>query len=321
MGSVGIAIGYALRCRERRFRLAIVAIAALVLTCSVVLAGVSPLSDGATLVRESIFNYLIIGRTGSIVSFRRLENGATVSAIDLAEPRRQVINYTATMFAAALVNPKPRQALTIGLGAGAFNRLFEPTFAAAALTTAEVDPMMLEIAEAYTGFQPDDRNKVVIEDGRRYLLLSSRKWDWIVLDAYVRRSQVPPQFTTVEFYKLVASRLNDNGVFVDNLHAGTELFQSNVKTLVAAFPQVVFFTVPASGNMIAIAVPYAEPSLAQRILGADLRRMPRLEQWNVDFAAIQNNLVKPETIPLPRGVKVLTDDFSPAEYLDTQPMR
>ena len=95
--------------------------------------------------------------------------------------------------------------------------------------------MMVEIAQTYTGFQSDERNKIVVNDGRRHLQKTGGKWDWILLDAYVRRSQVPPQFTTVEFYKLVASRLSDNGVFVDNIHAGTALFQSNVKTLVASF--------------------------------------------------------------------------------------
>lgn len=297
------------------------AVVAIFLSGFAVLAETAPLPDGGSVVRESIYNYLNIGRSGSVVSFRRLENGATVSAIDVADPRRQVIPYTATMFAATLVNPNPRQVLNIGLGAGAINRLFEPTFPAATLTTAEVDPMMVEIAEAYTGFQPNDRDKVVIKDGRRYLQQSTEKWDWIVLDAYVRRSQVPPQFTTVEFYNLVASRLNDNGVFVDNLHFGTELFQSNVKTLVATFPQVVFFTTPRSGNVIAVAVAYKTPDLAMQIRGADLSRLPRLDGWNVDFSTIRGNLVTPERIPLSSDVKVLTDDFSPAEFLDTQPMR
>ena len=304
-----------------RARSAIAAAALLLLAVAAAPAGTARLTDDNSVVRESIYNYLIINRVGSVVQFRRLENGATVSAIDLAEPRRQVISYTSTMFAAAIVEPNPAHVFNIGLGAGAINRLFEPTFPAATLTTVEVDPMMIEIAQTYTGFQPDDRNKIVVNDGRRHLQKSGGKWDWILLDAYVRRSQVPPQFTTVEFYKLVASRLSDNGVFVDNIHAGTALFQSNVKTLVASFPQVVFFKVPNSGNIIALAVAYKTPSLVQQIRDADVTRLPRLGAWNVDFASIKENLVPPEDIPLPSGTKILTDDFSPAEYLDTRPMR
>ncbi|HML07322.1 MAG TPA: fused MFS/spermidine synthase [Xanthobacteraceae bacterium] len=284
-------------------------------------AGVVPLNENEPVVRESIYNYLIISRSGSVVRLRRLENGATVSAIDLAEPRRQMIPYTATMFGAAMIEPNPSEVFNIGLGAGALNRLIEPSFPAASLTTVEVDPMMVEVARTYTGFQPDDRDKIVIEDGRRHLLKVGGKWDWIMLDAYVRRSQVPPQFTTVEFYKLVASRLSPNGVFVDNLHFGTELFQSNVKTLLASFPQVAFLTVPNSGNIIALAVTYKTPSLVQQIREADIGRLPRLDAWNVDLASIKDNLVAPDRFPVPRGTKILTDDFAPAEILDTRPMR
>ena len=35
-------------------------------------------------VRESVYNYLIISRDGSVVKFRRMENGATVSEIPVA---------------------------------------------------------------------------------------------------------------------------------------------------------------------------------------------------------------------------------------------
>jgi spermidine synthase len=302
-------------------RVCLAVIAILLLSNLVARAETVALADGGSVVRESVYNYLNIGRTGSVVSFRRLENGATVSAIDLADPRRLVIPYTATMFAAMLINPAPDRVLSIGLGAGAFNRLFEPTFKTASLTTAEIDPMMVDVAETYTGFRPDDRDTIVINDGRRYLHQTEQKWDWIVLDAYVRKSQVPPQFTTVEFYKLVMSRLRANGVFVDNLHAGTELFQSNVKTLAAVFPQVVLFTVPGFGNVIAVAVTYKTPNLEQQIRGADLHRLPSLKSLNVDFSAIRDSLVTVDHIKLPPGIKILTDDFSPAEYLDTQPMR
>ena len=63
----------------------------------------------------------------------------------------------------------------------------------------------------------------------------------MILDAYVRNSQVPPHLTTLEFYQAVKHHLEDDGVFATNVHGGTALFQSHVKTMSAAFPQVVFF--------------------------------------------------------------------------------
>jgi hypothetical protein len=50
-----------------------------------------PKRDSKETVRESVFNYVIISRDGPVVRFRRMENGATVSAIDLSRPTRQVV--------------------------------------------------------------------------------------------------------------------------------------------------------------------------------------------------------------------------------------
>ena len=54
------------------------------------------------LVRESAYNYIIVSHDRSIVSFRRLENGAAVSAIDMSRPSYQVVAYTKFLFAACL---------------------------------------------------------------------------------------------------------------------------------------------------------------------------------------------------------------------------
>lgn len=127
-------------------------------------AEVAPPAGELTLfgVRESPYNHVTIRRNGSVVSFRRLENGGAASAIDLANPRRQVIPYTATLFAPALVHCCPSRVLNVGLGAGAFERLFETAFAGSSLTTIEIDPMIVEIAETHTGFRPGPRTEVVI---------------------------------------------------------------------------------------------------------------------------------------------------------------
>jgi len=279
-------------------------------------AGSSP-----EIVRESVYNYLIISRKDSVVRFRRMENGATVSAIDVSHPKRQVIPYTATLFAAALVKREPRVVLNIGLGAGAFNRLFEPTFTSAKLTTVEIDSMILEVAEAFTAFRQDERNQVVLNDGRRYLLRSQEKWDWIVLDAYIRNSQVPPHLTTLEFYQLVKTHLRDDGVFVVNLHYGNALYQSHLKTLRTAFPQVALLGVPGTGNIIVMAVKYRQPELMRQIAGADLDLLPNLAEWGVDFAAMKKAPRTADEVALPRGVKILTDEFAPVEFLDVKPMQ
>jgi len=265
---------------------------------------------------ESVYNYLIVDHEGTIVKFRRMENGATVSAIDLADPKRQVIPYTSMLFCAALVKGNPKQVLSIGLGAGAINRLFQPTFPEARLTTVEIDSMILEIAKSHTGFRESARDRVVLGDGRRYIARSSETWDWVVLDAFVRNSQVPFHLTTVEFYKLIADRLSTDGVLVSNLHFGTLLYHSHIRTLREVFPQVVLFGGPETGNVIAAAVKYRTPNLLDMVAENDLEGLPDLRLWGVDFARLKRKASNAAAVVLADEAPLLTDDFAPVEYLD-----
>jgi spermidine synthase len=294
--------------------------ALLALFCIAVLTIAGDVARSDEIVRESLYNYLIIKRDGSIVRFRRMENGATVSAIDLANPQRQVISYTGALFAPTLIKT-PRRVLNIGLGAGAINRLFETAFPESELVSVEIDPMILEVAKTFTQFSEAERNKVVINDGRRFLQRNRDKWDWIILDAYVRNSQVPPHLTTLEFYEVVKDHLADDGVFATNVHGGTALFQSHVKTMTAAFPQVAFFPVGDSGSIIAMAVKFRSPNLLQAIAGADITKLPALAAFGVDFTDLKKGWQTAKDFELPRNIRVLSDDFAPAEFLDIRPAR
>lgn len=271
------------------------------------------------LVFESAYNYLVLEREGSVVRFRRMENGATVSAIDLADPRRQVIPYTGMLFGAALVKGDPRHVLSVGLGAGALNRLFGSAYPDARLTTVEIDPMILEVARRHTGFQESAGDRVVLGDGRRYIARSTETWDWVVLDAFVRNSQVPFHLTTVEFYRLIAERLAPDGVLVTNLHYGGLLYESHLRTLREVFPQVVLFGGPATGNVIAAAVTYRAPNLLALIRGKDIAALPDLKRWGVDFPALKHQASDAAGMALSEEAPLLTDDFAPVEYLDLKP--
>jgi spermidine synthase len=266
-------------------------------------------------VRESVYNYIIVARDGPVVSFRRLENGAAISAIDMSRPSFQVIPYTKYLFAPALVAPDPREALSIGLGAGGFNRLFNLAWPQARLTSVEIDPMIRDLAVAYTQFQETDRNKVIIEDGRRFLRRSAARWDWIVIDAFVRNSQYPPHLATAEFFALVADHLTDDGLLAINVIAGNRLADCLVPTIAAAFPGTALFAVPGAGNVVVVAAKRAQPALLPAIRAATPAPAPQLKEGGVDLVAMRALAAAPG----PRAcARLLTDDFSPTEFLGAQ---
>jgi spermidine synthase len=260
---------------------------------------------------ESPYNFIIVKTMGRTVSFRRMENGKDLSAIDLDNPARQVIPYTGTLFAAALIQPRPAKVLNIGLGAGAINRLFEIAFPQARMTTVEIDPMIVDVARRLTGFAESANNKVVIADGRRYLKQNTETWDWLVIDAYVRNSQVPPHLTTVEFFELAKNRLADHGVLVMNLHQGSKVFASIVATLVKAFPDVALLYVPKGNNVVVLATT-TTGTLAKTLREASADGLADIRRFGVDWATFRTP-VDPATVV--GEAMVLTDDFAPTEFL------
>jgi spermidine synthase len=271
---------------------------------------------GAKEVYESVYNFIFVSRDGSKIAFRQMENGAPQSIIDLRDPTFQVLPYTRFLFAASLCKPRPAKVLGIGLGAGAFNRLFNAAFPNAALTTVEIDPMMLRVASALTGFRTTPANQVVLEDGRRFLSRSGDVWDWIVMDPYVRNSQIPPHLTTLEFFKSVDRHLARDGVFEVNIVAPDPLFYSLVVTLRRVFPNSLVFAVPDSGNRIFFGTPSAKPELrsviARNRVDLPAESVAMLARNGVDFDAIRRSIA---AVQLPAGTPVLTDDFAPSEYL------
>lgn len=265
---------------------------------------------------DSPYNHLIVLKDLEVISFKRLENGAIISAIDLGNPALQVIPYTRYLFAPALFYPAPMRVLSLGLGAGAINRLFTKIYPDALLVSVEIDPMILKVAVKHTGFAESQNNKVVIRDARVFLRRDNRKWDWIILDAFVKRSQVPPHLTTLEFYNLIADCLTDEGILVSNLHSGTRLFDSHVATMRKAFSQVLFFDVGARSNIIALCVDYTSPALLSVIENLDIKTLPDVSAFAVDFAAIKASVIAPDDPRLNQQAQVLIDDFAPVEFLD-----
>jgi len=266
-------------------------------------------------VRESAYNYIIVSQDGSVVSFRRMENGASISAIDMNRPGYQVIPYTKVLFAASFIKPNPARALSIGLGAGSFNRLFNLSYPGADLTTVEIDPMIRDLAVEFTDFQESAHNKVVIEDGRRFLHRSRDRWDWIVIDAFVKNSQYPPHMATREFFALVADHLSEGGILVINILRGNKLFDCLVATIATVFHSCLSFDVPGRSNAIVVATAAASPPLQQRLTATSTLLLALMKDNGVDLVQIQaaGVVVNPTNCPTP-----LTDDFAPTEFLGAQ---
>ncbi|MEY4938836.1 MAG: hypothetical protein RIQ93_571 [Verrucomicrobiota bacterium] len=276
-------------------------------------------ADGADFVEsfDTIYNSLTVEKRGSIVELRaRSRRGeALESAVDLSDPQKLVVAYTRTLYAGLFFQPQPERVMMIGLGGAGFHRLFAAAYPDALLQTVELDPKVFELCQTRLAFKPTSKTPVALMDGRMFVKRDRQTWDWIILDAF-RGGYVPPHLKTQEFYRECAARLTDRGVFISNLHATSELYYSDIKTIQSVFPQVVLFETTGRGNVIACAVKYRSP------LVTDPANWPALATLmkppfggRLDLAQIRDERVSIPESSL-RTARVLTDDFAPVEFLD-----
>jgi len=266
---------------------------------------------------DTIYNSLTIERRGDYVEMRARARGseALESAVDLTDPLKLVVPYTRSLYSGLFFNPRPKRVMMIGLGGAGFHRLFAAAFPDTLLQTVELDPKVFELCRTRMEFKPTANTPVAIMDGRMFVKRDKGQWDWLILDAF-RGGFVPPHLKTVEFYRECAARLNERGVFVTNLHATTELFYSDVKTIQAVFPQVVLFNTDGRGNVIACAVKYATPVVTEPATWPT----PEMLMAPAFLGRLDLATVRAERMPIPvermRNAKVLSDDFAPVEFLD-----
>jgi len=147
----------------------------------------------------------------------------------------------------SLFVPEARRALIVGLGAGSIPRTYREEVPEMRIEVAEIDPEVVQVAQRFFGFRPDERLKVSAQDGRLYILNSTGNYDLVFLDAYFADS-IPFHLTTVEFYRELAGKLSARGVVVSNIIGslrgeGSAMLRSMVKTLQVVFPQVYVFPV------------------------------------------------------------------------------
>ncbi|MCL6647966.1 MAG: fused MFS/spermidine synthase [Chloroflexi bacterium] len=140
-----------------------------------------------------------------------------------------------------LLHTNPRDLLIIGLGVGA-------TAGASALhpglavTVVELVPGVIDAAALFEranfGVLSRPNVRLVIDDGRNFLLLRDQQFDIIEADPILPRNAGAANLYSADFYRLVRSRLRDDGVFVQWVDPTLPLaaHQMMVRTFLSVFP-------------------------------------------------------------------------------------
>jgi spermidine synthase len=221
-------------------------------------------------------------------------------------------DYTRYFDLYRLFTPELKTALAIGGGAYTVPRSILHDSPRAIVDVAEIDPSLHALALRYFDLPDDARLRNHVTDGRRFLHDTPERYDLIFSDAYRSFISAPPQFATLEFFRLARSRLREDGVLIANFYGSLApdtraAIYSVLRTMRAAFPQVyVVATVgPESEelqNFIFVGHNASNPD--KRV---DLGRAAALE-WRAAEALL-------DSYPL------LTDDFAPLEYYAANAIR
>jgi len=236
------------------------------------------------------------------------------SSMILAAPDQLDLRYSRSMTAALALHPAPKDVLLVGLGGASVPKFIQKQCPDVRLDIVELDPDVVKVCQEYFEFKGTPNTRVIVMDGRMYFKRSAKPYDVILLDAYAA-DRVPFHMTTLEFVRLVKSRLKAGGLVATNLweHAVNRFYFAELKTYQATFPQTYLFKSGDSGNAIVFAtlddkqtlksdwVARAEALARGRNFGFDL---PRL-------IALEYEYLTPRKI----SEAPLTDDMAPVDTL------
>jgi spermidine synthase len=264
--------------------------------------------------RESLYNNIYIYREAQylLMTFGYNQNLYAESMFNPSDDRELPVTYTRFMTVGLAYPKKVTSILEIGFGGGRTSWYLHKFLPDASVTSAELDPAVLQLAHKYFGIKEEPNFTVVQQDGRIFLTSSPRLYDVILIDAY-RGPFVPFQLLTKQFYQIVKDHLAPDGVVVQNVEPTTMLFDSAVNTLHAVFANLDFYQ--AGGNIVVVAYegkPRTQQDLesiaAERQAAFHLRYdLTQLLGLRQTFASVAANID-------PKAA-ILTDDFAPVEAL------
>ncbi len=325
LGALGLAAGLALLALARLHRPAgsvLVVVALAVSTApagradnlidEAVRASMLERADGRLAHIETAYNDVFITkrRHQLVMSFQLKGWDYTESVSNLLDPDDLPLRYAQVMTIAAIYPETARKILMLGLGGGSISTYLGRFMPEAAITTVEIDPGVITAAKTYFGLRETERMRYRAGDGRVFLSRNDELYDLILLDAY-RGGYVPFHLLTREFYTLVKQRLTPGGAAAFNVHDGSKLYASTVKTLGEVFAALDLYP---SGVGEVIAVASASP-LDSRTLERRAATLQERHGFRFPLPQILRRRLEQPRLQAANG-DVITDDFAPADVYD-----
>lgn len=254
---------------------------------------------------------------------------------EIKKPYTSGTTYSDMLHLPFLFNRKINDVLIIGGGGGVVPMIFRNSYDAN-IDVVEIDPIVVETAEKWFGFEPGQKLHVFVQDGRMFAHNSTKQYDLIILDAYTAGGRIPVHLTTREFFEVIKSRLKPDGVVLMNVISALEgkkgkLFRAEYKTFSEVFGKDNLYVCPkylsmrttelpinimlmATGSAYKERIKYGELiNRAQTLLDSKTVQIPSLLSHTKNML----NDVEIENIVV-SDVPVLTDDYAPVDFMTSE---
>lgn len=216
-----------------------------------------------------------------------------------------------------IFKPEIKNFMLIGTAAYTIPKEIGRALPEAEMDLVDIEPGLLDIAVKYFDFQKTDKVHDYIDDGRRFLYTSQKKYDYIFGDAYSSLYSIPSHLTTLEFFETVRDKLSEGGIFVANFIGSLEdneksLTLSQIKTFQRVFPNSYFIAVDDPNSLDIQNIMFIAYNSDQIIDLKDAQNSSKLDP--AIATAIGENLIDISVYDIDSHA-LLTDNYSPVEHL------
>lgn len=277
------------------------------------LQATSALAGDVLYEKASDYGTVVITDEGNNMRALRFgRDGVRQSLVKLDDPEYLGLAYTpVALTGLALCNEPARRFLIIGLGGGTLPSFLRKHYPDAEIDAVDINPEVAFAAKNHLGFREDERMRIHIADGRKFVESVRQPYDAIFLDAF-GADAVPAHLTTKEFLSAVRRAVRSDGVVVGNIWftATSPPYDSMVHTYRKTFGELHVLRVSGTSNRILFALPRSQP-----LNRAELTDMAHKLAIRKKFRFHPGSLIERGLIPDDHasfGGKLLTDSNTAA---------
>jgi spermidine synthase len=207
-----------------------------------------------------------VGRGLRTLLFER--GGARQSVVRPGDPDHIELPYARTALVGLALCEELRRVLIVGLGGGTLPGFIHRHYPRAAIDVVDIDAEVVAVAKQLFGFREDERMRVHIADGRRFIeAVRQPVYDLIILDAFGTDS-IPAHLSTHEFLRSVRGAVLPQGLVVANVWGRplNPLYDAMVRTYQEVFDDLYVVDVPGDVNKILLALPRKQAITAAELV-------------------------------------------------------